>query len=1015
MARKARQRISYVLPLAHSSNGHRLGVNGLAVDGDRSILYSGGRDGLICAWNLSLELQGHSHTTLNPSASSDDPPPKPTSTPASSATWRAQVQAHTHWVNDIALAHNGTILVSASSDLTVKAWRPHAEGSTSPHTVGLHSDYVKCLATPSLSTEWIASGGLDHKIILWDLGGGGERLKIDVSQEEQTAKGSVYALGVGGNIIASGGPESIVRVWDVRSGKRITKFVGHTDNVRDILINAYDDTIMTASSDQTVKVWSVTAGRCMHTLSMHNDSVWSLHSDHPQLAVFYSSDRSGLVAKTDVRRSMEMEDGISVAICQEHEGVAKVVSKGGHVWTATPRSSINRWTDVDTAAEMYFRDLSQGRPSSQATGRRKSSKPNVPTAAQLSQSPRRQIALRSFLRISNAASFPPSSRDIDTLTQNSSSSVQNGSGLHPRLDDDVVVPHQTLPAETIEGQNGLIKHVLLNDRRRVLTLDTAGEVVLWDLVRCEAVQSFGKRHLEDCAAEVNTTESVANWCAVDTRTGRLACVLEENYCFDGEMYADELGPKATDFREDQRINLGKWVLRYLFGQLIEAEIQRDEAYREGLMKVGLQQDNLRRGKGPASIQIPPSAFAGWDHSSVNDDALDTPRASNGLHHPPPTPGLHIGVATPAVSHPDNNPTPTAEDGSALEKRSSQSNPPRASGDYFSTASSSQSGIASTEAEVKAPAPATEVADERTQTSPTQDEHEAAPKEGTSLFGKKFRIAFGSKKKTAAADPKPVVIDEKPEESDASSARDSRKELIEDNFLGVVQKLRNDYLAQIREDAQRLPPTGISVSQPNDTPVLQPPPFTPVIIQEDRPDTGGVADLYRGTVDSLGADADLLEKVAPAWLGNLLLRNQMPIKDTVKISFILLPYQDLLPNIASADGNSRLNANRMLRVRKILAYVAERIEKAAEVADENALKPEEYLELYCQNQLVSPLVTLATLRTHLWRTGGDVMLYYKSNGRRKIPGERTAEEAKRDKVLSGAVELGDLNGRSSMSQ
>ena len=55
------------------------------------------------------------------------------------------------------------------------------------------------------------------------------------------------------------------------------------------------------------------------------------------------------------------------------------------------------------------------------------------------------------------------------------------------------------------------------------------------------------------AAEVNTMETVANWCAVDTRTGRLACVLEENYCFDAEMYADELElQESIEFREDQR-------------------------------------------------------------------------------------------------------------------------------------------------------------------------------------------------------------------------------------------------------------------------------------------------------------------------------------------------------------------------------------------------------------------------------------------------------------------------------
>ena len=33
------------------------------------------------------------------------------------------------------------------------------------------------------------------------------------------------------------------------------------------------------------------------------------------------------------------------------------------------------------------------------------------------------------------------------------------------------------------------------------------------------------------------------------------------------------------------------------------------------------------------------------------------------------------------------------------------------------------------------------------------------------------------------------------------------------------------------------------------------------------------------------------------------------------------------------------------------------------------------------KLVPPNTTLATLRVHVWKTGGDVMLYYKSNGRK----------------------------------
>lgn len=140
-----------------------------------------------------------------------------------------------------------------------------------------------------------------------------------------------------------------------------------------------------------------------------------------------------------------------------------------------------------------------------------------------------------------------------------------------------------------------------------------------------------------------------------------------------------------------------------------------------------------------------------------------------------------------------------------------------------------------------------------------------------------------------------------------------------------------------------------------------------------------------------------------------------------MSFILEPYQNLLPSISS-DGylpfslpfeqaakansklsNNRLNANRMLRARKILGYVAERIEQPPtkeEAEAEGRLRPEEYLELWCNGQvgftsvlhlrstannvqLISPTMTLASLRAHVWRGGGDVLLHYKANGRKEI--------------------------------
>lgn len=429
---------------------------------------------------MNLDLKD-SIPSENPFDSPEDPPSDSSSKTQTSTTFRAQTQAHTHWVNDIVLCQNNTALVSASSDLTVRVWRPLSNPEEAPQTIGQHADYVKCVATPSPHSDWVASGGLDRKICLWDISGAGKKLEIAVGDEETSEKGSVYALSVSRTILASGGPESIVRLWDPRSGKRVTKFVGHTDNIRDILINETGDTIMTASSDQTVKVWSVTAGRCMHTLTMHNDSVWSLYSDDPQLGIFYSSDRAGLVVKTDVRGTLgEMDDGLSLAVAQENEGVNKVIACGDHIWTATSSSSINRWANVDTGSNIQLPEAYRHHRASSAASRPRHLSPPKTT-----NSLGKEIPAQSVLRISNTASFPAAAaRDSDAATTISVlSGARKGSEIIVDPDIGVIVPIHSLPEETIEGQHGLVKHKLLNDRRRVLTLDTAGDVLLWDLLR----------------------------------------------------------------------------------------------------------------------------------------------------------------------------------------------------------------------------------------------------------------------------------------------------------------------------------------------------------------------------------------------------------------------------------------------------------------------------------------------------------------------------------------------------
>ena len=387
------------------------------------------------------------------------------------------------------------------------------------------------------------------------------------------------------------------------------------------------------------------------------------------------------------------------------------------------------------------------------------------------------------------------------------------------------------------------------------------------------------------------------------------------------------------------VNLGKWVLRYLFANLIDEEIKRDDVFRTNLLANVQQSNGLQQDNAPAAIQPPTSQISGWQRAQDDFESAITPRPVNGSHPPVTTPGLSIGVATPAAGtlhhgiHLQNHLPSTAEETTDLEKRTSHQSNPRMStdksGDYFS---SNPTPSNQHDDNGKMPSTTGDGQSEGRPRSLNEGEKEDKPKESGSLFGKKFRMNFPKKLGRSSVEAKPAVVDEKSEESDKSSEKEDK--IVEDNFFGVVQKIRNDYEEQLQSTNGSHLASGIHASLPTETPVLKPPPLTTVIIQEDRPDSGGVADLYRGSVSSVGQDADLIERTAPMWLGELLLRvcffrtllnsqidvaqNQIPFKDTVKVSFVLQPYRDLLPSIASADGLA-FQAMAMVRINVLTPY------------------------------------------------------------------------------------------------
>jgi WD repeat-containing protein 48 len=320
--------------------------------------------------------------------------------------------------------------------------------------------------------------------------------------------------------------------------------------------------------------------------------------------------------------------------------------------------------------------------------------------------------------------------------------------------------------------------------------------------------------------------------------------------------------------------MGKWVLRYLFSNLIDEEIRRDEEYRKTL-----EEKRERTRKENLQIPIPPPVFSMVEAaaSPVTTPTAKSPSGGGGYSSFAQTPAMYIGAATPA---PQFITTPWGDDSST--RKSSE----RQSGDYFSSGGAYKNGVDPEDAPL----------------SPA----EAKEEKGTSLFGswrpfankklgRSVSIDMGSSKPVPSAntadDSKPTIV-----ETAAATSEDDKTEL--DETLGaVVRKIRAGYDTTSEDPIT----TVIAPSLPQETPVLKPPHSVTIIVQEDKPDFGGVADLYRGTVGSLGEDADTLERVMPAWLAELLLLNRTPLKDTIKVSFVLVPWQDELPTLPSESG------------------------------------------------------------------------------------------------------------------
>ncbi|KAI6651734.1 hypothetical protein LOD99_4982 [Oopsacas minuta] len=312
---KKRVTISYILREPEELQ-NRAGVNCLQFDSSNRLLYTAGRDSIIRTWKCS-----------------SNPP-----VGESSIKCTQCMDEHSDWVNSIFLSADNNILVSGSSDTTIKVW--DIRDGTCIRNLQSHTDYVTALAYADAANKFV-SAGLDKQILIWDL----EELRTINTTAPMIKlsghKNSIYSIATTPDcsLVVSGSTEKFIRVWDPRGSQKdsMIQLRGHSDNVRTFAINNDGTLCISGSSDNTLKVWSISQQRCLFTIPMP-DSVWII-MPLGEFDQFLVGLKDGAIYWVDITTQ------VTKLIIQESCSILSfcIDEQDSLLWVATTSSTVRGW------------------------------------------------------------------------------------------------------------------------------------------------------------------------------------------------------------------------------------------------------------------------------------------------------------------------------------------------------------------------------------------------------------------------------------------------------------------------------------------------------------------------------------------------------------------------------------------------------------------------------------------------------------------------------------------------
>ncbi len=176
---------------------------------------------------------------------------------------------HTLKVNCVVFGPDGLWLASGGADNSIKIW----DVTTGRELRSLpgHTGWVNALAV-SRDGRWLASGSNDRSVRIWDVTSGQE-LQILTGHSGAVVS---LAFSADGRLLASGSADNSVRLWDLQAGRERQILKGHTGWVTSLAFSNDGKLLASGGADRLIKLWDTASGRERDKLSQHNDRLTAL-------------------------------------------------------------------------------------------------------------------------------------------------------------------------------------------------------------------------------------------------------------------------------------------------------------------------------------------------------------------------------------------------------------------------------------------------------------------------------------------------------------------------------------------------------------------------------------------------------------------------------------------------------------------------------------------------------------------------------------------------------------------